>query len=362
MEKKKRILVCPLDWGLGHATRCIPIIRELERQGAEVIIAADKQPLKLLKIEFPTHEFVAFPGYDITYPANGNMAVQMLRQLTRISRGIYREHQLLKDIIKRNRIDGVISDNRYGLWSKVVPCVFITHQVMIKCPGNLQFLEPIMFRFSRSFIRKYTFCWIPDNEGADNLSGDLSHKYPLPDNASFIGLLSRFNTEDTTAKEIKNDLLVLLSGPEPQRTVFEKLILHQLTNSLLKVLLVRGIPDAGDLAYPNKNVDIKSHLNAVEMQEAILQSGFVISRPGYSTLMDLVTLNKRAAFVPTPGQTEQIYLASYHQKKGFFYYQSQPGFNLEKLLVESLTYKGLSLKTTNNILNKNITKLLDKMV
>ncbi len=361
MEKKKRILVCPLDWGLGHATRCIPIIRELQNQGAEVIIAADKRPMGLLKNEFPTAEFIVFPGYEISYPGNGNMALQMFKQMPKIISGIYKENQLLQEIIKKHNIDGVVSDNRYGLWSTRIPCIFMTHQIMIKCPGYFKLLEPVLYTINRLFMSRYSQCWIPDFEGSENLSGDLSHEYALPQNTFFIGPLSRFVLEDDTQKETHFDLLVLLSGPEPQRSIFEYLILKQLLNTELKVLMIRGIPNAKSEMHPNKNIELKSHLNAGEMQEAILRSDFILSRPGYSTIMDVVALHKKAAFVPTPGQTEQKYLAAYHQAKGSFHYQQQHEFNLETLLVESANYKGMDLKQDTNALKNRVTALLVRL-
>ncbi len=358
MSIKKRILVCPLDWGLGHATRCIPVIRELEKQGAEVIIAADKLPLKLLKIEFPNNSFISFPGYDITYPDNGNMVFHMLKNLSKITSGIWKEHKLLKEILVKNQIDAVISDNRFGLWNENVPCVFITHQLMIKCPQNLQFLESFIFRFNQFFIKKFDNCWVPDSSDGDNLSGDLSHKYPHLKNTYFVGPLSRFNSRKQNQKETAYDLLIILSGPEPQRTIFENLILHQLAETTIRILMVRGIPEAPEDLATSKNIVIKSHLNSEEMEKAISSSELILCRPGYSSIMDLVTLGKKAAFVPTPGQTEQNYLARYYELKKCYYQQSQETFNLKKLLEESAKYSGCVVTQNNEMLKKKIQELL----
>ena len=144
MNKKKRILLAPLDWGLGHATRCIPIANALEANGYEVVFAADGRPLNLLMQEFPKHHFIKLPGYEIRYPRNGNMAASMLWQLPKIMRGIKAERNALKEIIQDFEIDGVISDNRFGLYSEEVPCVFMSHQLRIQAPYFQDFIQRMM--------------------------------------------------------------------------------------------------------------------------------------------------------------------------------------------------------------------------
>lgn len=221
-----RVLIAPLDWGLGHSTRCIPIIRYLLERGVEVVIGADGRPMQLLRMEFPSLEFVQMSGYNISYPKRGSMALKIAVQIPKILAGIKREHELLKKIIQENKIDAVISDNRFGLWSKEIPCVFITHQVMVKSP----FGEKWIHQLNKKYISRYTECWVPDSE-KDGLSGDLAHKFKLPENAKFIGMLSRFYTpQPPSMVELSvNSLLVILSGPEPQRTVLEGKIIKQLT-------------------------------------------------------------------------------------------------------------------------------------
>ncbi|MFH1321613.1 MAG: glycosyltransferase [Bacteroidota bacterium] len=405
-KTKKRILVCPLDWGLGHATRCIPVIKELINSEVEVVIGADKRPLALLKKEFPQLEFIKFPGYSISYPSNSSMERKMMMSLPKIFHGIYKEHTLLKSIIKKYNIDAVISDNRFGLWNKTVHSVFITHQVMVKCPENLKFLEPILHRISRFFINKYNECWVPDFQGSENLSGDLAHGYPLPDNAFYIGPLSRFDFfdnnldknppslkgQDLSMGNYKYDLMVIVSGPEPQRSIFEIIVMKQLESASLKVLMVRGVTEESNSPPPappegrgvpplkastasaekksegeevpeRKNptftstqggsewargagIEIYHHLETSKMREAILSSKLVLSRPGYSTIMDLAVLGKKAIFVPTPGQTEQEYLADLLHEKGIFYMISQERFSardgLKNAMERSAGFNGMA--------------------
>ncbi len=332
-NKQNRILICPLDWGLGHATRCIPIIRKYLEEKAEVIIAAEGRPFVLLQNEFPQLQFVKFLGYDIAYAENRSMVLQMLFSSPKIVFKIYQEHQALEKIIDEYKIDTVISDNRYGLWNKNVKCIFMTHQIMIKSTNQLKFLEPILYRINKWFIKHYDECWIPDYAGENNLSGDLSHQYPLPHNAKFIGPLSRFTAHSPTSslREEGQKLLILLSGPEPQRTILEKKIMEQLTTIKIKTTIVRGTPGLTEKLNAPNHVTLYSHLETNQMQEAILNAQIILCRSGYSTIMDLAVLNKKAVFIPTPGQTEQEYLASYHAAKGNAIYFKQDEFNLDAI-------------------------------
>ncbi len=354
MHTRQRILIAPLDWGLGHATRCIPIIRLLVKKNAEVIIAADGRPLELLKREFAELEFIRLKGYAITYPKKGGMIWKMFFSIPRILVGINTEHKALKKIIKEKSIDVVISDNRFGLWNKEVKSIFITHQLMIKSP----FAEKLLHRINIRYINKFTECWIPDTEGANNLSGDLSHKYPLPTNAFFVGALSRFASPLTLSKGEgtigENDIMAIISGPEPQRTVFEKIILVQLLKINLKVLIVCGKTEEQKNVNLKQNVKIVNHLSSDEMQEALLNSKIIIARSGYSTIMDLATLGKKVIFIPTPGQTEQEYLAEELKQKKIAIYQKQSEFNLEQALLESENYKGFEAIASNNLLEGRI--------
>lgn len=355
MKRKKRILVCPLNWGLGHATRCIPLIRELLKQDADVIIAAEGRPLELLKQEFPNLEYIVLKGYDITYPSSGNMALHIFMQLPRILTGIYREHAALNALIDKYHLDAIISDNRYGLWSRRIPSVFITHQLRIKCPPLIAFLEPVLYRINTFFTKKYTHCWIPDFALAPGLSGDLSHTKNLPANTTFIGPLSRFMPGQQQEK--KYDLLILLSGPEPQRTLFEGQVISQLKGKR-KVLIVSGTPERKENTSISESIERRPHLAADELQKAILQSEFVICRAGYSTIMDLAVLGKCAGFVPTPGQTEQEYLAILHKQNGAFYFQEQSVFNLEEMLKKGKEYNGIQLQLSPHGIAEKVQELL----
>jgi UDP:flavonoid glycosyltransferase YjiC (YdhE family) len=338
VENFSRILVCPLDWGIGHATRCVPIIRQLIRDKHRVIIATDGRPFDFLKGYFPDLEFIRFPGFRVKYPEGKNMALKMICQSPSILFGIYREHKLLKKIIRDNRIDAVISDNRFGLWSKKAYSVYMTHQLMIKAPAGMKWAEPILQRAHKWIIRHYDECWVPDLPGEKNLSGDLGHKFPLPSNAHFIGILSRFNIEkniiDKEASKKGPDLLFLLSGPEPQRSIFEEIVLKELSGyNHQNTVILRGLPGDPAMSFPLPGVISYNHLPDEEISRLIRSAGIIICRPGYSTIMDLATLGRSAVLVPTPGQTEQEYLAGYLSVNGLFIRMKQDGFNLNEALM-----------------------------
>ena len=355
MKKLKKILVCPLDWGIGHATRIVPIINILIDKDFEVIIASDKRPLAFLKTEFPDLQFIKFEGYNITYPEKGSMVLKMFFLLPKIIFKIFSEHRKLKKIIQKHQIDIVFSDNRYGLWNKKIPCIFMTHQIMIKMPRNFKFLEKFLYKINKLIIKKYDECWIPDNQGSPNLSGDLSHKFSPSEKSFFIGSLSRFNDQLPTKKiDVKTDILALISGPEPQRSIFEEKILSQLKNLKLKSVVVRGMPENENPDNRDKNVKVYSHLNSKKLSEYILNSKLIICRPGYSSIMDLAALNKKAIFVPTPGQTEQEYLAKYFHEQKIFYSVKQKDLDIKKAIENSKNFSGLSIKNDYSILKERI--------
>lgn len=330
----KRILIAPLDWGLGHATRCIPLIRHILALGHVPVIAADGRPLALLRDEFPALEFISFKGYEISYPEGQGMVWKMGVAAPRIIRRIAEEHKELQGMIDHYRLNGVISDNRFGLYSNKVPCAYITHQVMIKAP----FLEGYLHRLHKGYMDRYHEVWVPDHRD-NGLSGDLGHKYPLPTAGRFIGPLSRFVAGDTVPSR---DILVLISGPEPQRTRFERMVLDQLERFEGTAMAVLGTPEVKGYRTDSIGHTIVPHLPAAALEQAIRESRLIISRSGYSTIMDLSVLGKKAAFVPTPGQTEQEYLGTlFHQRKQHLL-MPQRQFDLHRAWADSKDFTGFA--------------------
>lgn len=328
--QKPRILIAPLDWGLGHATRCIPIIFTLIQQNCMVIVAAEGQIKTLLQKEFPALQFIELRGYRIQYSRYKYwMPVKLLLQLPKILYRINTENRWLKKAVKENSIHAIISDNRMGLFHKKIPSVYLTHQLKIKTGNRLT--ENIAQKIHYHYINKFRNCWVPDTEGGLSLAGTLSHPEILPKvPVTYLGPLSRFNQSDI---ESKYDLCIILSGPEPQRTIFEKMILEDLHEVTGNIFLVRGLPN--EITLPELNtssIKIKNHLSAEDLNRVILQSKMILSRCGYSTVMDLVALQKKAILVPTPGQTEQEYLGRYLQEQKLFYTVDQHNFSLPEAL------------------------------
>lgn len=335
-------MVCPLDWGLGHAARCVPIINALTDLGHEVIIAADKAPLGFLKNTFPNLQSISLPGYIIRYTSNRYLSFKMFLQLPGFLKSIKKEHQLLQTIIDEHQIDLVISDNRYGLWTKKIPTVFITHQLFIQAPFGKRWLNKI----NHLFIQKFNECWVPDNEKPANLSGKLAHTKKLHAFPThFIGSLSRFSGKSISTTQ-KYDAIVIVSGPEPQRTVFENLVAKQAEKTALKIVLVRGLPLENKVPtyLKSANIEVYNHLTTTLFLEKIAQSDLVISRAGYSTIMDLAVLGEKAVLVPTPGQTEQEYLAKYHFEKQHFFTQKQQEFDLKEAIKKATNFTGIQIE------------------
>jgi len=356
------ILISPLDWGLGHASRCIPIISQLIQAGHNVTIAGYGRSVILLKKEFPSLESIEFEGFSPSFSKSGNMLFHLLLLLPQFISTIFREHAKLKRLITQHHFDIIISDNRYGLWNSKVKSILITHQVMIKTPAWLKFAEYPLYLFSLFLVSRFDECWIPDYAETPGLSGDLSHKYPLPRNARFIGPLTRFELSESMLKENKGIgvITAIISGPEPQRTVFEDLVTSQLSRLNLAGTIVSGKPESERNETANNNLKILPHLGTEEMKDLINSSSIVICRSGYSSIMDLHALGAKALFVPTPGQTEQIYLAELHKKTGTASCRDQESLNLKYDIEDAMTYKGFENKLIQSDLISAITDLKKK--
>lgn len=328
------MLVAPLDWGLGHATRCIPLIRGLLDAGMEVVLAAEGAQAALLSREFPALECLPLFGYRARYSKSSwTLPFTMMLQSPQLFRTIRKEREWLEAILDTHSIDLVISDNRYGLSSKKIPCIFITHQLTIK--AQFGWLENILQKINYRFINRFTCCWVPDAGGNENLAGILSHPKKLPAvPVHYIGMLARFAPQ---RMEQKFDVCIVLSGPEPQRTLLEEKIAPALISAEGKVALVRGKPEAGGMIALGPHVTVYNHLTTEDLQQLVLQSQLIISRSGYTTLMEMVALGKKMLLIPTPGQTEQEYLAERLQRMGVCCAAKQQGLDLAKELIASRT-------------------------
>ena len=349
--------MAPLDWGLGHSTRCIPIIRELQNQNCEVLIAAEGATQVLLRSEFLNARFLPLRGYRIRYSKHPFLKFWVIVQLPRILMNSWRENRWLEKIIKDHQIDAVISDNRFGLYNNKITSIYITHQLKI-ITGN-SFTEKIARSIHHYIIGKFNICWVPDQE-KNGLAGELSHPSIVPRNVRYIGPLSRF--ERISGLQKKFDLLVMLSGPEPQRTILEKMILDDLKSIKGTVLLVRGLPGCKkNISDGGESVTIVNHLSAAELNLAMQQSYITVSRSGYTTIMDLVKLSQKAILIATPGQTEQEYLARYLHEKKIFMSAEQNNFSLcnslSDLQNEDLRFPIMDMEHYKSVVNEFVESL-----
>jgi uncharacterized protein (TIGR00661 family) len=357
----KKIFITPLDWGLGHATRCIPIIRLLLSSGHEVIIGGSGASLELLKAEFPTLSHVHLPAYNPEYPKGNTMAWKMSQQIPKFLKAIQNEHRDVERVVLEKNIDLVISDNRYGCWSSHVTSVFVTHQSNIMMPKRFGWLSGLVKRINESFIGKFDVVWIPDFPGEDSLAGELISfgKNSFGKKVQFIGRLSRFSGGMSREKEY--EIVAICSGPEPQRTVLEKIFRDQLIGSGKVFLIIRGVIQTAEEEVFPEGSRIVNFLSGQKMEEAILEGELVLSRSGYSTVMDLTALAKKAIFIPTPGQTEQEYLAARLKKKGIAYFSEQDKFNLPDALKESQNYRGFSGRAAVDLLTPAVAKMINSL-
>lgn len=322
---KPKIIVAPLNWGLGHATRCIPIIKALTEAGFEPIIASDGQAFSLLKKEFPELTSLNLPSYGITYPKNGRYFIwKLVLMLPKIIHATYKEHDFIQKWIAKTPVSGIISDNRFGVRSPNVPSVYITHQIRVISGRSSRLSTAI----HQHIIKKFTVCWIPDIESRPNLSGKLGrikrNLFPI----KYIGILSRFEKKELPTQY---PLLVILSGPEPQRSLLEEKLTLELEHYHKPVLFIKGIIEDKQIIDTKNHITYYNFMNTHELENAINQSEIVICRSGYTSIMDLAVLQKKAFFIPTPGQFEQEYLARKMRKNGWAPFCAQDQFTLSKL-------------------------------
>ena len=326
--------MAPLNWGLGHATRCIPIINALIDEGFVPVIASDGGTLTLLRKEFPNLSSIELPSYNITYTKNGKLfKLKLLKDSPKLLKVIKAEKKMISRILDHNDIAGIISDNRLGVRSKKVPSVFMTHQLHV-LSGKTTWLSTKMHQ---KFIKKFDVCWIPDAPGNINLSGILGHVKTFDIPLKYIGPLSRFNKSNA---KIKNDLMVLLSGPEPQRTLLEEKLLSELKDYSGNVVFVKGTIEKEQTIQVFGKVTIYNFMTSSLLEKTINESALVLSRSGYTTIMDLAKLNKKAFFIPTPGQFEQDYLAKRLTEMSLVPSCKQNDFTLQKL-DDVKAYEGL---------------------
>ncbi|MBT8231174.1 MAG: glycosyltransferase [Bacteroidia bacterium] len=319
-----KIIFAPLNWGLGHATRSIPLINYLLSQNKEVIIASDGEALGLLREEFPQLHAVLLPGYNVKYKGSSLFSI-VFRNSLKVLLAIIQEHLLLKKLIVKHNPNVVISDSRFGFWNKKVYSVIISHQ--LKIPSKSKLLSSFVNTINAYLINRFSTCWIPDYENG-KLSGDLSKNKKIR-SKEYIGVLSRLKKEEVLPK---NKVTIILSGPEPARTKLEEKLISTFSKDQFKITLVRGTNNLSERTFP-QHWNVFNRLNASKLNTIINSSEIIISRSGYTSVMDYYLLNKKAILIPTPGQSEQEYLGAFlNGKFGFVTLNESDLSKLKKLI------------------------------
>jgi uncharacterized protein (TIGR00661 family) len=336
----KKILVSPLNWGLGHATRCVPIIKALLDNHFEVVLASDGVALKLLQKEFPKLTSYELSSYQIEYATKAHLfKLKILLNSHKVFNAMRKERKEVEQIIEKEQIDGLISDNRLGVYSRKVPNVFITHQLNVLSGAT----TALSSWWHRRIFKKYDFIWVPDFEHEPNLTGKLGHLKKKLDQMRYLGPLSRFTP---SAQKESFDLMVLLSGPEPQRTLLEEKLLDELSGFKGKIVFVQGKiqseQKSTSIINASNTIQKVNFMQSEELELHLKQSKLILCRSGYTTVMDLAKLGKKAFFIPTPGQYEQEYLAERLDALQIVPFCSQSDFNL-KALDRVEDYEGLSV-------------------
>lgn len=324
----KKILVAPLDWGLGHTTRCLPVIEALLQDGHTIVLAAEGSSAKILTDRFPQLQLLPLKGYHIRYSHRAGMFMpKLLLQVPKIISRIIYEHRWLEKLQKEQQFDVVISDNRYGLYHSALTSVIMTHQVQI-LSGMGPWADNRLRDWHRKMLERFNQCWIVDR-ATDGLSGSLAHPPLLPRNATYIGTLSQLMCSPATVAASADHCLVLLSGPEPMRSQLEQILwaqccaLTQYSFHFVAGNMQAAVPDNCP-----EHIQYHPFLGGEQLRNLMHTARVVVCRSGYSTLMDLDWLQKPAIMIPTPGQTEQEYLARHLSQTGKNLYYLQQDIQL----------------------------------
>lgn len=322
-----KILVAPLNWGLGHASRCVPLIHRLLDEGHEVVIGGDGMSFTLLRKHFPKLRYVYLAPLDLHYSRSGNQTWAMLKAIPQLLLWRNKDRLMLKAILQEEHFDQVISDNRPGLYNKQVECIYITHQLQIKLTKTWQWAEATASRIHARMYTRFNKVWVPDYEDINHsLAGELSHPSNLrlsrkKTEFQYIGPLSRFHSPIThKPSPINYEVVAVLSGLEPQRTLLEQELIERYSGKEERVLIVQGLVNHPNTRIKRGNLTIVPSMADAELVPALLNARHIIARSGYSTIMDLGALgllsvgnNKplpvHIELIPTPGQPEQEYLA-----------------------------------------------------
>lgn len=324
----RNVIICPLPWGLGHVTRCIPIALQLQQNRYSIYFALMKGHEEMVRKELPNASYIPFPGFKISYTKKKFLLLKLLLQLPMLVTAIIKEHLVIKKLVSRYKIDTIISDNRYGCYCRNTYNIFITHQLSPHL-SHFKFIRPLINHIIGILVKKFDQCWIPDDP-MHNLSGILSQTSLKLTDIQFVGIMSRFSIIEPEIPDLLPVFcwIAVISGPEPQRSIFETIVFQNFKETHKTCLIIRGKPDELDKPIKTGNVWMISYLSSAMLKHLLLTTPFIVCRSGYSSIMDLMALKRPGLLVPTPGQTEQEYLGKYVSNKGYFTFQEQEKINL----------------------------------
>ena len=350
-----KIFYAVLNMGLGHASRSLPLIRELHKQGNKVWVGSNGRSLYFLQKELPDLKFFETPDYEIRYSKSNLLIPKLFFQFPKILNRIKKENEFCEKVVKEISPDIIISDHCYGIYHSKIPSFMLSHQINFAVPGNVEILSKLISKFNFSYHQYFKKIIIPDFQDKPGglISGSLS-RFPANNTKyQYAGILSSIKKE-----AIENDLtlLVSISGPEPQRTLFEEIIMEQIGNIPGKKVVVLGKSERSELLIEKDDLKVYSHVGRKELEGFMNKAQIILSRPGYSTIMELVEIGKKALFVPTPGQTEQEYLAKRMKEKMWYYSVKQNNLNLKRDIEIAKKYEGFSQNDATKNSVKHIIK------
>ena len=354
------VLISPLNWGLGHATRDIPVIRTLLDHNHDVTIAACGNALLVLKKEFPACSFIEFPDYPTPYSSSRFFLPKLAASFPTLLQAIANERKTLGQILARNRYDLIISDNRLGVYSVKIPSVFITHQLHFHFPLYFWPVELLALRVNGYLHEKFDNIIVPDNPpGPAALAGKLSRPSveATRKRVFFAGILAGIERLDVPSDL---DHLIMISGPEPQRTRLEEILLPQVSSLVGNNAVLLGSPAKEGLRTITPGCTVIGYASTAQKVDLMNRAKCIICRSGYTSMMELAELDKRCAlFIPTPGQTEQEYLSWHNKEKGWFYSESQYRLDLARDLAIAQTYAGFPPMQKTH---ENVQRLYDEVL
>ena len=356
-DTQMKIIYAVCSWGLGHATRSLPVIRALVSEHNEVTVISNGRSLEVLRKELgDTVNYADIPDYPMLVSENTRqfIAKSMVYWpvfIKRIEDGLAE----LQKILRQSHYNCIFSDARYDMYSKKIPSIFMSHQMRIMNPLRIRMFERTMERFNMFFFRRFGTVLVPDYKD-DSLSGDLSHhlRRIQEDRLHYVGVLSDFRK-----RRVKKDIdyLISISGPEPQRSFLEDKLMTQAQDLDGTIVVTLGKAEARSVTK-QKHLTKYSFVNKDLREELLNRAHLVISRSGYSTIMDLAVIGTKALLIPTPGQIEQEYLSKYHNSLGTFYSVTQDAVSLKSDIQVAKQKAGITRECDVNKTVETILRLI----